>query len=251
MAIRVLLSPTENSLASIMKKEAITSSLPEQKGADVLIYSRHGLVGLQRKEVPHDFISSITDGRLTRETTLLAQHCQHRRLICEGRFRYYPDTTLVMDKHVKSHYKRIQIRGMLLDISLVKGVQIEYTEDIYDTVEYIRSIAKFVSQDKHLGLFTRPSAKGTWYIPTAKDIHLWLLQSFPGVGPATADNIVNRFGGEIPLKWTCTLEELMSIPRLSKQRAKEMYEALPHEPPAPSDSDKISRLRTMLGGASG
>jgi len=247
MAIKVLLSPTENSLAGILKDEAITSIIPEQKGADVLIYSKQGLLGLQRKEVPHDFISSMTDGRMTRETTLLAQHCQYSRLVCEGKFKYYPDTTLVMDKHVKSQYSRKQVRGMLNDISLVKGIQIEYTDDIYDTVEYIRSIVEFTKSGKHLGLYTRPSAKGAWYIPTTKDIWLWLLQSFPGVGPATADNIVRKFNGEIPLQWTCTLEELLSVPRLSKERAKEMYEALPSIRASTSMEDTTTRIDQLRG----
>ena len=249
MTVRVLLSPTENSLSGILKDEAITSSLPEQKGADVLIYSKQGLLGLQRKEVPHDFISSMTDGRMTRETTLLAQHCQFRRLVCEGKFKYYPDTTLVMDKHVKSQYNRKQVRGMLNDISLVKGIQIEYTDDVYDTVEYIRTIVEFTGKDKHLGLYTRPSAKGAWYVPTTKDIWLWLLQSFPGVGPATADNIVNKFNGQIPLQWTCTLEELMDVPRMSKERAKEMYEALPSvgaSTPTRDTAARIDRLRSLF-----
>lgn len=247
MTIRVLLSPTENSLADIMKEEAITSSVPEQKGADVLIYSKYGLAGLQRKEVPHDFIASFIDGRMTRETTLLGHHCQFRRLICEGKFRYYPDKTLVMDKHAPSRFTRKQVRGMLNDVSLVKGIQIEYTEDIYDTVEYIRSLVDFVGQGKHLGLYTRPSAKGAWYVPTARDIYLWLLQSFPGIGPALADNIVNKFG-EIPLAWTCTLEELMSVPRLSKERARVMYNALPKtHPEPPITSSTIEELRRRLG----
>lgn len=223
--------------------EAIVSSVPEEKGADILIYSRHGLFGLQRKEVPHDFVSSMYDGRLTRETDLLAKHCQFSRIICENRFRYYPDTTLVMDKAVKKPPKKSQVRGMLLDISIIKGIQVDYTEDLDDTVSYIRSIVSFMEKDKHLGLYNRPSAQGQWIKPNADEVQLWLLQSFPGIGPATADSIVQKFGN-VPLEWTCTLEELQSIPKLSKARATEMFNSL-KSTPGSGISSIVARSRRL------
>jgi ERCC4-type nuclease len=62
-------------------------------------------------------------------------------------------------------------------------------------------------------------------VPTVNELHLWIMQSWPGIGPATADAILKHFG-RIPLKWTCTLSELMSVPRLGKKNAHEMYESL-------------------------
>lgn len=225
MAIATLLAPTERKLAEKLAGEAIVSSIPEEKGADVLIYSKHGIFGLQRKEVPHDFVSSMYDGRLTRETDLLAKHCQFSRVICEGRFKYYPDTTLVMDKHVKKPPKKSQVRGMLLDISVIKGVQVDYTEDLDDTVLYIRSLLDFIAKEKHYGLYSRPGAQGQWIKPSADEVQLWLLQGFPGIGPAIADSIVERFG-KVPLEWSCTLEELQTVQKLSKKRATEMFNSL-------------------------
>lgn len=231
MTTRLLLSPSERALAAIFRDEAITSSIPEEKGADILLYSKHGLVGFQRKEVPNDFISSFTDGRMARSMSLIVQNCKFTRLVCEGCFRYWPDGTVHLgmtkqNKRVPSRFTRKHIHGMLNDIEFVRGVMVRWTDDIADTVAYIRSVVSFLEGNKHTGLYTRPSAKGTWYTPTAKDVYLWLLQSFPGIGPTIADNIVNRFGGEIPLAWTCTLEELASVPRLSKERAKTLWESL-------------------------
>lgn len=251
MAIRVLLSPSEISLAAILKDEAITSPLPEQKGADILIYSKHGLVGIQRKEVPNDFISSFIDGRMTRATSLLQQNCQFTRLVCEGCFRYWPDGTVHLGmtkgkKRIPSRFTRKHIHGMLNDIEFIKGIMIRWTDDIADTVLYIRSVVRFLEGDKHTGLYTRPSAKGAWYVPTAKDVHLWLLQSFPGVGPSIADSIIERLGG-VPLQWTCTLEELMGIPRLSKERAKEMYESLSVTGSRTVSGHLVGDLRKLIG----
>ena len=173
--MKVLLAPTETDLLKGLKDDAIVSSLPEEKGADVLLYTGSGLMGLQRKHVPSDFISSFTDGRMARELALLVQSCKFTRVIGEGRIRYWPDQTVDMGmlrggKRVPSRFTRKHILGMVNDIELVRGVMVDWTEDINDTVLYIRSMYDFLSGKKHTGLFSRPSAKGDWYVPSAKDL---------------------------------------------------------------------------------
>lgn len=229
MSTQVLLAPTENALAEKLGDLAITSSIPEQKGADILIYAKPGLVGIQRKEIPHDFISSMTDGRLTRETGLLVEKCAFSLVMLEGKFRYYPDTTLDVGRKNPSKYKKSQVTGMLLDISLVRGIPIMPTDDIDDSVTFIKTLMHFVGTDKHLGLYARPNVKGAWYVPTADEIHLWLLQGFPGVGAQLAENIIKHFGGKMPLAWTCTMEELMAVPKIGEGKASEMFRLLGHE----------------------
>jgi ERCC4-type nuclease len=254
----ILISPTEHDLAEKLGGSAIVSSVPETRGADVLIYGKVGLVGLQRKEVPNDFIASFTDGRLTRETALLTKSCQFYRIVGEGKFRYWPDGRLVTGrinpktkKPEPSRFTRSHVWGMLFDIEMVKGIQIDWTEDIDDTVFYIKSIVDFINRPKHLGLYTRPSATGTWYVPTAKDLHLWILQSFPGIGPAIADNIITYFGGRLPLKWDCTLPQLCAVPRLGKKKAEEIWWALQETTstdmvPTEVKSDLLDNLRLKI-----
>ena len=103
-----------------------------------------------------------------------------------------------------------------------------------------------MSEDKHLGLFSRPSVKGQWIVPSAQEIQLWVLQSFTGVGPAIADKIVEKFGG-IPMQWTCTLEELSAITRLTKANARIMYETLKGKPASTEGltiAERIARLKS-------
>lgn len=225
---RVLASPSEPK-EIVEPLEAIASPLCEDRGADYLLYTKQGLVGLQRKQVPHDFVSSFTDGRMARETSLLAEYCKFSWVICEGRFRFFPDGRLAVDRKEPSRFTRKQIYGMLFDIKLVKGIDILYTDDPEDTIGCIRALVDFMSREKHLGLYTRPSAKGAWYVPTTKDIDLWLLQSFEGVGPAVADSIISHFGGRVPLRWSCTLRDLIEVPKLRPKVAKALWDSLPHE----------------------
>ncbi len=248
--MKALLSPSETDLSKALGDSAITSSLPEEKGADVLLYTKQGLIGIQRKKVPHDFISSIEDGRMARSTTLLQSTCPYRILLCEGRFRYYPDGRLDLGPRVPSHYTVKHIRGMLFDIRFVKSVEVDFTDDIRDTAYYIRALGEFFNQEKHLGLYRRPSAKGTWGAPTTEDIDLWLLQSFQGIGVTLAGNIVERFGGKIPLQWSCTLEELRSVPGLGKKRAEALWESLSHGSiiSEESVSDSFDEIRRKLSG---
>jgi len=227
----VLLSPSEVALAARFGDSAITSDLPESKGADILIYTKSGLLGIQRKEVPSDFISSFSDGRMARSLALLTANCTLTRLVAEGRFKYWSDGTVDLGmgrdkKRIPSRYTEKHVRGMTFDIEFVRGVVIDYTRNIDDTVTYIRQVSDFLAREKHPGLYSRPSAKGAWFVPSARDIDLWILQSFPGIGPSIADKIIEKFDGKIPLKWTCTLEELLSIPGLGKKNATVMWESL-------------------------
>lgn len=254
MTTKILLSPSESSLSEKLGSDAITSPLPEQKGADILIFSKHGLIGLQRKEVPNDFISSFTDGRMSRSTSLLTGSCRFTRLIAEGKFKFFPDQRLVtgkIDPKTKrpepSRFTRKHIRGMIFDIEFIRGIMIDWTDDIDDTVDYIRGLVDFVTKGKHLGLYSRPSVKGAWYVPSASEVQLWLLQGFQGVGPQLAENIIQHFGGRMPIAWTCTLDELKSVPRLTSKRAEEMWGLLGETVPAKDFTSRLAEIRKKLG----
>lgn len=224
MVDTILLSPTEHDLAEKMKDDAITSSEPEKRGADVLIYSKHGVFGMQRKHLPGDFLASIEDGRLTRELALMLEKCTFNRLVVEGHPDYWFDGTITLGwqkvggkrMRIASKYTKDHLLGMFNDIELIHQTIIKQTDDLDDTVRYIKSIQKYLKSSSHMGLYRRPSAKGVWNRPSSKDIHLWVMQSFPGVGPTTADAIINHFG-RVPLKWVCTADELSKVRSKTKK----------------------------------
>ena len=125
---------------------------------------------------------------------------------------------------------------MINDLQLVHGVIIDWTEDLPDTVLYLKSMRSFLTAEKHTGLFTRPNVKGLWNVPTSKDVELWILQSFPGIGPTTADAIIQYFNGEVPLKWTCTFEELCRVKNVTRSKARELWNYLPSSPLLPPEA---------------
>jgi len=254
---KFLLSPSETKLAEALEDEAMTSALPEEKGADILLYSNSGLVGFQRKQVPHDFLDSVTGGRFARLLPLLTKNCTFHRLINEGKFTYWPDQTVHLGmlkggKRIPSTFTRNGIHGILNDIEFVWDVRIRVTEDLEDTVRYLRSVRKFMEAKKHVGLHTRPKVRGAWYVPSAIETQLWLLQGFSGIGPSTADNIIGYFGG-IPLKWSCTVEELMSIKGVTEEKARDLMKVLEVESPHIESSSRqkpakvaVEELRDLI-----
>lgn len=222
---KFLVSPTEHELIKKLGDDAIVSPLPEEKGADVLIYSKNGLYGAQRKAIPHDFISSIQDGRMTRSTSLMIRELKYYEMICEGKFRYYPDGHLAVNRNNPSRFTRKQITGIIFDIKFVKGIHVEYTDDVNGTIQYLRWTYDRLNSSTHYGLLRRPSLNSVWYVPSIEEIHSWVLQSWKGIGPSTASAIIEKFG-RAPLKWTCTIDELSTISRLGRTKAKELIESL-------------------------
>lgn len=226
----VLIAPTEVDLLKELGELAIVSSEPEKHGADVLIYTNQGILGIQRKKMPGDFISSINDGRIAREAPLLKQTCKFQLFLCEEPLKCYPDGTIMMAANFPGmkFYTKARVRGAIFDIRYIMGIDVDVTDNVQDTAKYIKEIIGFFEDKKHYGLYVRPSAPSEWIRPTAKDIDLWLLQSFDGIGPTIADNIIEFFHGVIPIAWTCTLDDLKRVPKLSNKKAEQIYNMLPH-----------------------
>jgi ERCC4-type nuclease len=53
----------------------------------------------------------------------------------------------------------------------------------------------------------------------------FLLQGFPGIGISLAEAMLERFGGA-PLSWSCTYDELRSVPGIGEKRSKALWELL-------------------------
>ena len=248
--MNVLVSPTDRDIMDQLGDIAISSQIPEQNGADILLYTSQGMFGIQRKRFPEDFVSSMNDGRLSRETSLLKEHCKFRLLIIEGIPKYYPDGNLVKPRSMPGHYTRKRIRGTIYNIRYVKGIDVDYTESLIDTVGYIKELIEFFTDTKHLGLYVRPSAPSTWIVPSSDETLLWILQGFVGIGPQLAENIIKHFG-KIPISWTCTLDELKSVPRLGEKRATEIYKLLQEMKQEVKQTEtfaeKLARLKSLGG----
>jgi len=221
----ILVSPTDRDLFSLLGAKAMSHSLPEQHGADVLaVVSGRGKLAIQRKAFPDDLLASIDDGRLARELAMLSR-TEYPVLIVEGRPQWTADGHLMASW--ASRWTRQQLRNLLRSVWLTHGVMVEHTDDINDTATAVLELEKWFGKKVHRSLFARPkhTVRDTWGKSSQEDVARFLLQGFPGIGTALAEAILERFG-KAPLSWSCTFDELKSVPGIGERRSKALWELL-------------------------
>lgn len=234
----MLIAPTEPNGLKVLGK---VSSAPEKYGVDVMFGTRHGIVGIQRKELA-DFFSSVADGRLAREYPLM-QQLAIGILLIEGRQRWSTEGYLMsLDAHSRRQWTRDQFRSYMLSVQM-RGVWVIETDDLADTVKTIENLHRWASKATHNSLIARPKPQGAWGKPESHDWNMFLMQSFPGVGPVQAERLLEHFGGRPPISWTCTREEMGAAPGIGKTRLESLWGALPMNPYAPVVEAPIPKKR--------
>ena len=230
--MKILLAPTERLLKQLLGNDAITSTMCEEMGADILIMTAQGTLGIQRKEIPHDFLLSVQDGRLARETTLLRDTCDFKVILQEGKWKFFPNGSVAtgaprdVQKNVYDRFTRKSIQKIINEIRFIKNCDVDIVDDTASTIEYIRTMFEFMNEPNHSGLSRRPKVQGVWGKASAKEEQLWVLQGFPGIGPGLSQKIIDRFN-VLPLKWACTYDELCSIQGIGEGRADKLWKTLP------------------------
>lgn len=215
----MLVSPTEpkpfHSLGVLTMK-------PEEYGADFLLYGKGlGAVGVQRKEMD-DLVSSVRDGRLGRQLTLM-KRLDLGVLLIEGRPQWTNDGSLMAN----GNWTVAQHRGLLWSVQS-RGFWIGTTTTIQETIEWLSQFQNWLKKAKHGSLETRPKGRdefGKEFNGASKDFYLYLMQSFPGVGREVAARLVEKWG--VPVAWTITEEQLREVKGIGKGRAKLLASMLP------------------------
>ena len=120
--MKLLVSPTERRLLRLLGERGLSSSLPERFGADILVFTPRGRLGIQRKEFPSDLFASLGDSRLTRELALM-QGLEFKWLIVEGTPTYTSDGYLMDENY--SRWTRTKVRNLLRSVEIQQGVHVE------------------------------------------------------------------------------------------------------------------------------
>jgi len=215
----ILVSPTEplslvEKVAERSGKVCRCSSQAEQFGADFL-FRRHGQwVGVQRKRFPDDLLASVQDGRLVRETILLRQ-ARWGYLIVEGVADYTSEGYVVGG----GRWTRRQVRNYLRTLA-AEGLLVEWSRDEDDTAEVVAELYEYHGKKTHRSHLVRPAGgeRDSWGRYDLRAAQVYFLQGLEGIGPALAERIVDHFGG-VPLRLTCTEQELCAVPGIGKGRA--------------------------------
>lgn len=218
-----------------MKVLGTSSQAPEKYGVDVMWASAKlgGVVGVQRKEIS-DFVASLQDGRLSKEIVQM-QALTQGVLMIEGRLRWSTEGELMSDKWTK--WNRSAHRNVCRSF-MAKGIWVEHTDDISDTVATILGLERYFEKERHDSLLRRPKPRGNWGVATDRDWACHLLQSIDGIGPGQAEKILDHFG-KVPMGWTVELKDLMGVPGIGKVKAERMWRALQQaEEEVPNDAPR-------------
>jgi ERCC4-type nuclease len=201
-----------------------TSPLPERYGVDVLFEAPPiGLVGVQRKTFP-DLMASIRDGRIARGVVEM-RALDLGVLVIEGEPAWGDEGYAVPPTPgglPVTSWHREQYRSLLWSVQ-AEGIWVEQVPDITGTVAVVRSLERWCRKTRLEALLRRAGPR------TVLDPHArarYLLQSLPGIGPRSADAILQRFGG-LPFAWRITEEELATVPGFGRVRAQRLFDALP------------------------
>jgi DNA excision repair protein ERCC-4 len=201
----------------ILRELGTASTLPEKYGADFLMVTRIGLVGVQRKEVS-DLIASLQDGRLSKELGQM-RSLALGVVIIEGVPQWSRDGYLLSARS----FRKSQWDGVCFSIQ-AEGLWLVRTSGVSETASSLASLESWLSKERH-GIRTRPKANGAWGTADNREWGIHLLQSFPGIGADTAANIYDYFEG-VPLIWLVNALQLQEVKGVGRGRAEKMFESL-------------------------
>ena len=204
-----------------------TKLLPERFGADVMWGSAAaGLVGVQRKEFPGDFVASLEDGRLaTQRIQMLALDI--RVLVLEGRGTWTTEGQLV--SNYGPPLSRSAFRRYLCSVQ-AGGVWVQTTDSLDDTIAFVHDLEAWSRKRQHQSAAHRPGPKGDrWGRVTPRHRQLHLIQGIEGVGPELAGRILDELG--MPFGLRVTAEDLKRVHGVGKKTVRAFER--PFEEPTP------------------
>lgn len=221
----MIIAPTEPPRLRALGKISLA---PEAYGADVLFTAHSKLVGIQRKEYA-DLLSSIFHSERLYKELAQMKRLSTAALIIEGNPHFTTDGMYQNPNRRKgtTYWTRVQHHNLIASIQMRFGITVFQTTDLDDTISAIRSFESWMmKKDRTSSLLRREKPKGEWGVRTNRDFATHVLQSFPHIGPKQAEAIVNVFNG-LPLTWTCTEDEMKSVPGVGPKTVRDLFKALP------------------------
>lgn len=164
----------KNSLVpAILKRLGFEIEFKELKVADYILNE----IAIERKTVD-DFVSSIVDKRLEHQLEELKQY-EKKFIIIEG----------IEEKplyHKNSRVNENAIRGMLLSIIIKHKIPIIFSKNPEDTAIFLNVLANKKESIKSIN----PNKKTL----NRKERAQYVLESFEGIGPKTAEVLLDELG---------------------------------------------------------
>lgn len=208
----IYVSPTE---PHSLRESFIQSPITEKYGVDILWSCPKGLVGVQRK-TPEDLVSSLRDGRISKQTTL-SEGLFVRAVFIEG----YPSFTVSGTMVTFANFTKNQWTGATFGLRN-SGWWVVQCRDRTDLIEHIERLHSYTQKTRHSTAASRKAPKkDSWKRISNRSWGVHILTGIPGIGQGTAENILDYFG-RVPLSWDVTRDELEAVKGVGKKTIQEM-----------------------------
>jgi len=170
--------------------------------ADYIISSE---IAVERKTI-NDFVNSMINKRLPEQLRDMKTNFKIPLLMIEKE-----DHQDLYKPSMHYHIHENAVRGMILSVASEFNVPIIMTEGYEDTAKYLMLLAKKHEKGKMpLSLVSKRKAY------SMKEQQQIILESFPGIGPSLAKEILKNFG-TIKNFINAPEEKLRTIPRVGKK----------------------------------
>lgn len=197
---------------------------------DIEIFTKLGVVAIERKIIPEDLISSVTDGRLYKEIVAMREVSKFNIILFHGSFRYNRDNTLWVPgnkdaKRVGRSWTKKGIKNLCRTLEYVETLHIEWANDSEELVEVVAEVEKYFNQVNHLSLKVRPGLHTDWLIPTRQERIQYFYQGLPSISAIRAKALTGKFPSPMNL-YSATVEDFKSIPGIGDKIATGIYNFL-------------------------
>jgi len=201
----------------IREKESGVAGMLEEHGCTVVErqletgdYIPGKEIVIERKAVS-DFLSSIVDGRLSKQLINMAESYERPLVIVEG------DKEKLFERNIHPN----AIIGMLTSIALNYRVPILFTDSARETAKYIYVIAKREQAGKGTDIRLRIGRKGL----TLGEQQRFVVESLPLVGPKMAKSLLKKFGSVKGIV-NAQSKELQEVENMGQKKAKLVRQVL-------------------------
>jgi ERCC4-type nuclease len=169
---------------------------------------------VERKTI-QDFCSSIKDGRLFRQSELLASSYIQPLIILEG----------TSDDLYSTGMSREAIQGALITLSLIYRIPILRSRSPVETAKLILYAEnQMVKTGGPQNIYPR-TRHGRINLQRKQKMQIHVLQGFPGIGPVRSRQLLEKFG-TLQAVFNASARELADMPGIGKSSAEKIINLL-------------------------
>ena len=191
---------------------------------DFQFYTERGLVAVERKKFPGDFLASVADGRLARECASMREAADYGVVISEGKPRY-KDSRLLSGRKILNWNKKA-IRNLYRSIRYVESCDVEFSDNIQDTVQILLELQQYFDKEKHLSIRNRSGFDSAWPYPTYRERFVYWIQGCgAGIKASRAEEIANIFHSPMEL-FNASVSDIRQVPGIGSKMSESIYNFL-------------------------